>query len=339
MKRRLQLAIVLCIVTAVAATASHLLVRYLSIRTGGVGYKLLSDAGGKPLAFAEGSSLMVDGLAWERISQELGCGIENWFVAGSSPSEWERLQRRASDARLTFIAISAYDLNEYFLCDYRADVVPLTQTVKDLWQSDAGWAFSKRILGQYPLRYLRVQFPTLGRSDGVMVGIREKLSSLLRPWIKIDPESGPAVGAGQNITREEIRTERLTDWSQSRLLRRLTLMRSACQGKSAFDGPKKLALLRMVAQAQKQGRVVVIVLPVSPVYASEFLKPDENRELEETLGEIERANPKVAWVHLEQLPALNSNDYFWDLVHMNSRGRQIATDAFLGQLRIRFSSK
>jgi hypothetical protein len=339
MKRGLKFVIVICIVAAVVATASHLLVRCLSIRTGGVGYKLLGDAGGKPLAFAEGSSLMCDGLAWERISQEVGCGIENWFVAGSSPSEWERLLNRAGEARLTFIAVSAYDLNEYFLCDYRADVVPLTQTVKDLWQSDADWPFSKRILGQYPLRYLRVLFPTLGRSDGVMVGIREKLSSLLRPWVKMDSESRPAVATGQNVTREEIKTEKLTDWSQSRLLRRLTLMRSACQGKSAFDGPKKLALLRMLAQAQRQGRVVVIVLPVSPLYASEFLKADGNRRFEETLSEIERANPKASWIHVEQLSTLDSNDYFWDLVHMNAAGQQIATDAFLSQLRVRLSSK
>ena len=73
---------------------------------------------------------MLDGLSWKRISNAFEEGIENWFVAGSSPSEWEPLQRRASNARLTFIVVSAYDLNEQFLCDYRAGVVPLTQSIK-----------------------------------------------------------------------------------------------------------------------------------------------------------------------------------------------------------------
>ena len=110
---------------------------------------------------------MVEGLAWERISQELGVGIENWFVAGSSPSEWEALQPRARNASTTFIVVSAYDLNEEFLCDSRSEVVPLNQTVKDLWHSRADWHFAKRVLSQYPLKYVRILFPTLGRSDGV----------------------------------------------------------------------------------------------------------------------------------------------------------------------------
>jgi hypothetical protein len=87
---------------AIAAIGSHLVVYILGIRTGGVGYKLLGGEGSEPLAFAEGSSLMVEGLGWDRISRELGVGIENWFVAGSSPSEWEALQPRARNASTTF---------------------------------------------------------------------------------------------------------------------------------------------------------------------------------------------------------------------------------------------
>lgn len=316
----------------IAAIGSHLVVHILRIRTGGVGYKLLGHRNGKPLAFAEGSSLMVEGLAWERISQELGVGIENWFVAGSSPSEWEALQPRARNANLTFIAVSAYDLNEGFLCDSRSEVVPLRQTIKDLWQSQADWHFTKRVLSQYPMRYVRVFFPTVGRSDGVMVGIRERLAGLLKPWVPIEPETGPTVRSGDGL--EPVRVDKVSDWTPSRLLRRLALMRSACQGRQSFDGPKKLAFLRMLKQAHQQGRVIVIVLPVSPLYAREFLTTKVAAEFETTLTEAQRSVPEASWVHLEQFPDLNSNDHFWDLVHLNASGQQIATDAFLDQLRV-----
>lgn len=85
-------------------------------------------------------------ISWQRVSDAVAATIENWFVAGSSPSEWEVLQHQAPNVRLTFIAISAYDLNEDFPCDYRANVVPLHQTINDLRQSHADWQFSKRIL-------------------------------------------------------------------------------------------------------------------------------------------------------------------------------------------------
>src|SRR5215208_7017501 len=94
MNPKLRLAMVLSVAIAVAAVGSHVTVRLLGVRTGAVGYRPLSSHKNKPLAFAEGSSLMVDGLSWERISKQFGTGIENWFVAGSSPSEWEQLQER-----------------------------------------------------------------------------------------------------------------------------------------------------------------------------------------------------------------------------------------------------
>jgi hypothetical protein len=39
------------------------------------------------------------------------------------------------------------------------------------------------------------------------------------------------------------------------------------------------------------------------------------------------------FVRLDQLPALNSDEYYSDFVHLNGPGRQIATDAFLKELR------
>jgi hypothetical protein len=36
---------------------------------------------------------------------------------------------------------------------------------------------------------------------------------------------------------------------------------------------------------------------------------------------------------LDRLNDLNSNEYFYDLVHMNPDGQRIATQALLGQLK------
>ena len=190
------------------------------------------------------------------------------------------------------------------------------------------------MLSQYPLQYLRLLFPTLGRSDGVMTGVRDRLSHVLRPWVAVDSEAGPTVATGTGVVSEEVKTGKLTDWSEARLLRRLALMRSACQGKHTFAGPKNLAFLRMLDRAQQQGGVVfVVVLPVSPVYAKEFLSPEATLQFKESLYDLERRVPQANWVHLETLPTLNSDKYFWDLVHMNADGQQIATDAFFSQIR------
>lgn len=275
---------------------------------------------------------MINAISWQRVSDTVATTIENWFVAGSSPSEWEVLQHQAPDVHLTFIAVSAYDLNEDFSCDYRADVVPFRQTVNDLRQSHSDWQFSKRILSQYPLKYVRILFPTVGRSDGVMVGLRGGFAKLLSPWIRIEAEPGPAIGAGNKGGTEDDEKERLTEWTQARTLRRIVLMRSACRGKQRFDGPKKLALLRMLEQAHRQGQVVVIVLPVSVIYTREFLSPQVTAQFEATLSAAQRAVPAARWFRLDQVAELKSDDKFWDLVHLNVFGQQIATKAFLDQL-------
>ena len=66
----------------------------------------------------------------------------------------------------------------------------------------------------------------------------------------------------------------------------------------------------MLKQAHHQGRVIVIVLPVSPLYTREFLSPGAAAKFEATLTEAQRSAPEASWVHLEQLPDLKSNDYF-----------------------------
>src|SRR5208283_5516529 len=86
----------------------------------------------KPSAFLEGSSLAFHGLDWGRISKSLGISMETWGVAGSSPAEWEVFQEQAPHAPRTFLVVSAYDLNENWLCDFHADVVPLSETIRNL---------------------------------------------------------------------------------------------------------------------------------------------------------------------------------------------------------------
>jgi len=127
----------------------------------------------------EGSSLTIDGVDWKLVSEKLGFGIEIWGVAGSSPSEWEVLHRRSIRSKWTFIGVSPYDLNEHFFCDFRADIVPIVETIRDLWEVKSEWAFRRRVLRQYPLMLVRKAFPTAGRSDGVMSGVRDKLKSML----------------------------------------------------------------------------------------------------------------------------------------------------------------
>ena len=332
MSRWFQLLLVITTALMTASLTTHAVVRWLGIRTGGVSYSVLGIGNRTDRGLAEGSSLMRSGIRWQEVSDAVGATIENWFVAGSSPSEWEMLQRRAPDVHLTFIAVSAYDLNEDFPCDYRSNVVPLRQTINDLRQSHSDWQFSKRLLSQYPLKYVRIFFPTVGRSDGVMVGLRREFAKLVSPWMRIEAEAGPAVGAGNNGTAENDQREKLTEWTQARVLRRIALMRSAGGGKQRFNGPKKLALLRMLEQAHRQGEVLVLVLPVSGIYTREFLSPEVTAQFEATLSAAQRAVPVARWFRLDQVPGLDSDDNFWDLVHLNVYGQRIATKAFLDQL-------
>lgn len=333
MTRPTQLFLIAFLVAAITSVISHLLVGCLGIRTGTVTHRVVGDGDVKPLAYAAGSSLMSDALGLDRISAELRLGLETWFVAGGSPSEWETYQSRAAQASLTLFAISAYDLNEDFLCDFRSQVVPIGRTVNDLMQSGCTWSFAKRVLSQYPLKYVRLLFPTAGRSQGVMGGLKEQLRKGLRPWIAMKSDLGPVVPASVGAGLDPAKEERISDWTAGYRLQRLAKLRSACQGQHSFDGPKKLALTRMLQQARWQGRVIVVVLPVSSAYEHEFISPEVARKFEKALAEAQRAVPEAHWVRLDHIPQLDSNDHFWDVVHMNQFGQRIATDALILRLR------
>jgi hypothetical protein len=88
----------------------------------------------------------------------------------------------------------------------------------------------------------------------------------------------------------------------------------------------------MLEVAEPKGRILVVVLPVSPAYATEFLVPEVRRSFDEALVKAERSIRGIETVRLDDSADLGSNDYYSDLVHLNSDGRGIATRTFLAQL-------
>lgn len=329
MKRTWQLVVILCAAVAISSTASHIAVRWLRIKATATGYRIFGHRDHRPFAVLFGSSPTFDGLDWNRISESIGTGIENWGTAGSSPSEWELMQQRSPNATRTFIGVSPIDLNENCLCDFRAEIVPLVQTIRDLRSCRAEWSFCTRVLNQYPLMYLRKLFPTAGRSDGVMVGIRAKLLRLAGRSSGASAGEAPQFGG---TDRPEL-LEKVSDWSAARVDRHFVLTRAACSGKQSFDGVKKQALLRMLHRAREQGQVTLIVLPMSPIYEKEFLTRGVIRKFEQALADIQDGFPGLQIVRLDRLAALHNNDRFYDFFHLNTSGQQIATPAFLDALQ------
>jgi hypothetical protein len=338
MRRTLQLVLVLGIAVSIASVASHILAAWLGIETQTGRSWEIGPSNGKPPAYLAGSSLSGDAISWDLVSTQLDRRIGGWGVAGSSPWEWDAFQRKVPPTSLTILVVSPYDLNDQFLCDFHANVVPAADTIDDLWRSGANWQFSKRVLSQYPLMCLRVLFPTAGRSRGLIGELHDKLSKVLGFSAAGNSEAGPTLALGKETSVKDYKKEKISSWPKATLLRRLAALRSSCQGRHAFDGPKKLAFVRMLSRAQEHGRVIVVVLPVSPCYAAEFLDADVTRRFEIALADAQHSVPQAQWVRLDQLPALNSNECFWDLVHMNPDGQRIATEAFLNRLQTLSSS-
>jgi hypothetical protein len=160
---------------------------------------------------------------------------------------------------------------------------------------------------------------------GVMVGVR----ALARQWLgrKADSEGNLA------FSPQTVANERIEDWPAARTLRNLSQLRAGCQGRSSFSGPQCLALSRLLERAKQQGKVMVVVLPVSQPFAEEFMSEAATREFEGALEAMRGAFPEVSWLRVDQLPQLRSGRYYWDLVHLNGQGQPIATEALLVPLR------
>lgn len=110
-------------------------------------------------------------------------------------------------------------------------------------------------------------------------------------------------------------------------------MRDLSQGRHFYAGPKRLALFRLMRLAAIQGPVVVVVFPVSPPYMAELVTPKDRAGFENLLAEVRAEFPRAQWVRLDRVPGLDSAEFFYDLVHLNMRGRRVATQAFLDAVR------
>lgn len=318
-------------VMLIGSVASHILADWLAIKVFSTGYRQYGPRDRKPQAILYGSSVAYSGIDWSAVSEEFGEPIRTWPVAGSSPAEWEQ-HDRSPEIKEAIVVISPFDMDEYFVCDFRANVVPLFRSIHDLWQSGADWQFCKSLLSQYPLSLVRALFPTAGRSDGVMVGIRAKLLSLANASSGMDAGDAPRL----DLNGPSDIGERMSDWSAAHLKRRMALMRTACKGRHSFSGLKRMALERLLRREGRLGKVVVIILPQPLAYRSEFFTDDVESEFERFVRSIEGISknfPEMRIVRIDSLPALNSNDLYYDPVHLNKYGQRIATASALGQLK------
>ncbi|MFO1313546.1 MAG: hypothetical protein U1F41_15940 [Burkholderiales bacterium] len=319
--------LVIVLATAVASLASHVAVWSLGIKTRYGKMQSYESNNRGTVALLHGSSIAYDGIDWSRVASALGGRIESWATAGSSPSEWEYFDRSIAGATETIIVVSAYDLNEHWLSDYRAAIVPFGDAMRDMRLCGFDKDLCKRILSQYPQELVRVLFPSAGRSDGVLVGLRAKLVPLLTRQSDDDSARAPAAvpGPSDNV-------EKLSEWPVARLQRRLALLEQAITRRHAFDGPKRRSLERLIRSARARGTVTIVVMPVSGVYRQSFLTPQLMAALDNEVDNLASRDSGVSAIRLDRLQALDDDALFADFVHLNKFGQAIATSALLERI-------
>lgn len=329
-----QLAIAVVVAVVIAIVGSHWLANWANIKTTVSEPLVFGMSNGKPPAFRAGSSLSDYGLDWNVIAAQTQTQILAWGVAGGSPYEFEQFQKKVPQARTTYIVVSAYDMDEANVSDFRAALVPLSDTIESLREMHAGWSYSKRAISQYPMTWLRILFPTLGRSRGVMGRIHEKIQMLLHhSAAPSETEAGPILDVSKEKVADNYRIQRIEDWSKSEMLSKVAAMRASLQGSGAFDGQKLQAFLRMLQYGCQRGSTIVVVMPVSASYSMAFVSPELEAQFETTMNDAQRQYPQAKWLRLDQVPGLNSDQNFCDLVHMNVYGRQTATEKFQAWLK------
>jgi hypothetical protein len=322
------------VATVIAAIGSHCVAGWLKIKTKASEPLTFGQPNGKPPAFRAGSSLADYGISWEQISTQLDLEIKAWGIAAGSPYEWEQFQKQVPEARTTFIVVSAYDMDEANVCDFRANLVPLSHTIQTLRAIHADWHDSKRAFSQYPMTWLRTLFPTLGRSRGIMGKLRENVVKLIKPSAgNAETEAGPMLEVGKEKVIDNYRQQRVSDWPASRIIGKLAAVREGFQSSHAFKGPKRLAFESMLQYGCQRGPTFVVVMPVSPAYSKAFMSPELVHQFEAALAGAQHAAPGTEWLRLDHLPGLESDENFCDLVHMNIQGQQIATAAFQAWLK------
>ena len=325
--RKTQLLVIGLVVLVITSAVSHLVARGLHLRVQAVSTLTFGDRQQPAATVAAGSSLTFYGINWSEIAGATGSRVQGWAVPSGSVVEMETLQAQVTGARRTFLGLGISDLNENYLSDYRAEIVPLFQNLKGLWAAHPDAAFARRVLSQYPLKYLRVLFPTAGRAMHVMVGARE----MLRQWrgrrAADEPGERAVISSDANTHQDNI-----TTWPEARRLRNIGLIREGAGGVFAFHGPKREALFRLLQRGAAQGKMVVFVIPESPTYRREFVTPEVQRRFEETLTEARRRIPEALWIRLDAAPELKSDEDYWDLVHLNAAGQAKATKILREQL-------
>lgn len=324
---------VLTLALAFAIAGDQLIGGWLGFRQiHGIGtYRRIGPETG-PQVFMAGSSVFQYALVWAEVAESLGQGIENWGVGGSSPEIWEVSQLRATNTNALIVGISVFDMNEYRLSDFRAAMVPVSQTIADVWNAGAPWRLSRRLLAQYAMSYLQLPFPTLGRPDRVLTMFRQKAFEILGLWLSKEERDTFVILPSKPILEFGETTATIADWSPARMQRRRLTLRTENGGLHQFSGPKWQAFRRMVRRAQERGRVFVVVMPVSQAYVDEFatdgVETRFDRSLDRAIGDLPLANV----VRLDRDAVLRGNENFFDLVHLNAAGRKRATTLFLEYL-------
>jgi len=327
MSRKKQLVVIFLAAVAITSLVSHGVARAFHIRTLAVTPLSFGSTNQPVDGIVAGSSLMFYGVAWSDIATTMGMRMQGWAVPAGSVIEMEVLQSQVPSARVTFLGIGVSDLNENYVSDFRAEIVPMRSAVTGLWVAHSEWSLARRVISQYPLSYLRMLFPTAGRSTTIMVGIREVLRSL-RPSKKSNEPSERAVVASESNTHNE----NIMSWPEARLIRNIGDMRASAGGSYAFNGPKRDSLLRFMKRGDEMGKMVMLIMPLSPAYQKEFLTESIQQQFNSVLAEAQKKRPDALWIRLDNAPELKSNELYWDLVHLNAPGQAIASKIVLEQL-------
>jgi hypothetical protein len=333
MSRTWQFAFVLISATVIAAIGSHILIDWTRIKTTVIEPFVFGKPNGQPPAFKAGSSLSDYDIDWNVIAAQTQTEILAWGVAAGSPYEFEEIQKKVPQAKTTYIVISVYDMDEANVSDFRAALVPLSETIESLREIHAGWAYSRRAISEYPMTWLRPLFPTVGRSRAIMGLIHERIHGLLHhskdpPKTAADPPqtvAGPILDVGKEKVADSYRLQNIADLSKSEVIGKFAATRASFQGKEAFNGQKFHALLKMVQYGCERGRTIVVVVPVSSTYLNGFITPELENEFEAAIAVAKYQYPKVEWLRLDQVPGLDSGSNFCDLVHMNVSGDKTTT--------------
>lgn len=327
MSRKKQLVVILLVVLAITSLVSHGVARAFHIRTLAITPLSFGSTNQPVDGIVAGSSLMFYGVGWSDIAKKMSKRMQGWAVPAGSVIEMEVLQAQVPEARVTFLGVGVSDLNENYVSDFRAEIVPMRSALTGLWAARSEWALSRRVISQYPLSYLRRLFPTAGRSTTIMVGAREVLRSL-RPSKKSNEPSERAVVASESNTHNE----NITSWPEARLMRNIGDMRASAGGDFAFNGPKRDALFRFMKRGDETGKMVMLIMPLSPTYQKEFLTEAVLGQFNDVLSEAQKKTPDALWIRLDNAPELKFNELYWDLVHLNAPGQAIASKIVLEQL-------